>query len=162
MVFTATVAGRSFRVEVHARDGRYRISVDDRTLDADACFLGERVLSLLVDGESHEIGFEDGAEGQRVHLDGEAFMVGIAERRRAAAAARDAAGPQPVRSPMPGRVVAVLVRKGERVEGGQSLVVIEAMKMENELRAPRAGEVREIAVREGEAVDAGAVVAVVA
>ena len=63
---------------------------------------------------------------------------------------------------MPGRVVRVLVAAGADVAAGQGLVVVEAMKMENELRAPRAGRVAEVAVREGEAVDAGALLAVIA
>jgi biotin carboxyl carrier protein len=63
---------------------------------------------------------------------------------------------------MPGRVVRVLVAKDEEVGAGQGLVVVEAMKMENEIRSPRAGRVQELAVREGQAVEAGALLAVVA
>jgi biotin carboxyl carrier protein len=66
-----------------------------------------------------------------------------------------AAGPQRVTAPMPGKVVKVLVSPGDEVEARQGLVVIEAMKMENELRAPRAGRVREVHVKEGAPVESG-------
>jgi len=62
---------------------------------------------------------------------------------------------------MPGRVVRVIVPEGTPVEAGQGLVVVEAMKMENELRAPRQGRILQIAVREGQAVEAGALLVVV-
>jgi len=86
----------------------------------------------------------------------------VAEARSAAVAAlvrqargAAAAGPVTVRSPMPGRVVKILVRAGERVAAAQAVVVVEAMKMENELRAPRAGTVRELRCAEGATVEAG-------
>ncbi len=85
-----------------------------------------------------------------------------------AEAGRGSSAPGPPRpwalrltAPMPGRVVRVLEAPGADVVAGQGLVVIEAMKMENELEAPRAGRVQEVAVREGQAVEAGALLAVV-
>ena len=70
------------------------------------------------------------------------------------AARRGAAGPDVVRAPMPGKVVKVLVKAGDRVAAGQGVVVVEAMKMENELLASRAGAVLAVHVAEGRAVDA--------
>jgi biotin carboxyl carrier protein len=64
-------------------------------------------------------------------------------------------GPLAVRSPMPGKIVKVLVRPGDEVKAGQGVVVVEAMKMENELRAPRDGRVKEVSAREGHAVESG-------
>ncbi|RPJ64661.1 MAG: acetyl-CoA carboxylase biotin carboxyl carrier protein subunit [Acidobacteria bacterium] len=74
---------------------------------------------------------------------------------RPGAAAAGAAGPQRITAPMPGKVLKVLVAAGESVEERQGLVVVEAMKMENELRAPRAGRVREVHVQEGAPVESG-------
>ena len=76
--------------------------------------------------------------------------------RQLAGAAAKSAGPAPLTAPMPGLVVRVLVTPGDRVQAGQSVVVIEAMKMENELRAPGPAVVRGIAVRAGSAVEKGA------
>lgn len=70
-------------------------------------------------------------------------------------------GPQRITSPMPGKIVRLLVKTGDRVQAKQGLVVVEAMKMENELRATRDGRVRELSVTEGQSVDAGAVLLVV-
>ena len=98
-----------------------------------------------------------------MHLRGGAVDVVLQEARGdVRAAARRASGPFRLVSPMPGRVVRVLAAAGADVAAGQGLVVVEAMKMENELRAPRAGRVAEVAVREGQAVDAGALLAVIA
>jgi biotin carboxyl carrier protein len=80
-----------------------------------------------------------------------ASVAALVKGARAAAAS----GPVTVKSPMPGRVVKVLVKAGARVSGGQPVVVVEAMKMENELRAPRAGAVLDVRCAEGAAVEAG-------
>ena len=70
-------------------------------------------------------------------------------------------GRQSISVPMPGKIVAILVAEGDSVEKGQGLVIVEAMKMENEVRSPIAGEVKEIKVKTGETVDGGAVLLVV-
>jgi biotin carboxyl carrier protein len=79
-------------------------------------------------------------------------MTGAAAAGRAGA---DAAAPVMIRSPIPGRVVKILVKPGDKLAAGQTAVVLEAMKMENELSAPRAGTVTEVRCREGTAVEAG-------
>jgi biotin carboxyl carrier protein len=113
---------------------------------------------------SHEIAIEPRARGVRVvHVDGREITVSILDPRSRAVRDRgpaDAAGPSVVVSPMPGRVVKVLVAPGDAVAARQGLVVVEAMKMENELRAPRAGRVSDVRVREGAPVDANTVLIV--
>ena len=95
--------------------------------------------------------------------DGRTFRAVAAVAGRSSHRVRSEPGPsrvegrQTVMAPMPGRVVRVLVAVGDRVTAGQAVVIVEAMKMENELRAPRDGVVREVAAREGAAVEAGAV-----
>ena len=101
-----------------------------------------------------------------VHVDGRTIPVQIRQagafgrQKREGGSAPDT-GPQRIVSPMPGKVVRVLVKAGDEVKARQGLVVVEAMKMENELRAARNGRVREVAVTEGQSVDAGAVLMVV-
>jgi biotin carboxyl carrier protein len=121
---------------------------------------------VLRQGTAQTIAHVDG-EGAKVVVeirrpDGALVVVAaeVADSRSARAAAlaqrpRGTAGPATVRSPIPGRVVKLLVRPGDRVAAGQATVVLEAMKMENELRAPRAGTVQEIRCAEGAAVEAG-------
>jgi biotin carboxyl carrier protein len=148
-------------VEVRGGDGRYTVVLDGTPIRVDAA-AGHPFASLLVDGESHEVGVERRPEGYVVHFPGDAVSVSLREAARGASpAARRSDGPARVTAPMPGRVVRVLEAPGADVAAGQGLVVIEAMKMENELKSPRAGRVREVAVREGQAVEAGALLAVV-
>ena len=82
-------------------------------------------------------------------------------RRRNPAGAEGAAGPTAIKSPMPGKVVSVLVQDGQEVKKGDGLVVVEAMKMENELKSPKDGIVKEITAVEGAAVDGGVCLCIV-
>jgi biotin carboxyl carrier protein len=123
---------------------------------------------LVRDGVSQTLAYVDGAGAKigvsikRGGADPVVVAAEVVEARSAAVAAlaqqaqrpRDT-GPSTVKSPMPGRVVKIVVRVGERVAVGQAVVVVEAMKMENELRATRAGTVRELRCTEGAAVEAG-------
>jgi biotin carboxyl carrier protein len=161
MIFDAAVGDRVVRVEVRGGDGRYTVVLDGTPIRVDAA-AGLPFASLLVDGESHEVGVERRPEGYVVHFPGDAVGVSLRETARGASpAAPRGDGPARVTAPMPGRVVRVLEAPGADVAAGQGLVVIGAMKMENELRSPRAGRVLEVAVREGQAVEAGALLAVV-
>jgi biotin carboxyl carrier protein len=162
LIFDATVDGRTIRVEVRGGDGRYSLSLDASPLEVDLVPAGRHFASLLVAGESHEVGIEERQAGFLIHIQGEAVSVLLAEASRGATApARGAHGPGRLTAPMPGRVVRVLEAPGAEVAAGQGLVVIEAMKMENELVSPRAGRVLEVAVLEGQAVEAGALLALV-
>jgi biotin carboxyl carrier protein len=125
--------------------------------------------SMLVGRRSHEIVVTDGPGGTTVvRVDGRivpTLVTGVgrfgaaAHRSRPPTARGD--GPQQVVAPMSGRIVKVLVRRGDAVEARQPLIVVEAMKMENELRAPRAGIVGEVRIVEGALVESGAVLVVV-
>ena len=162
MIFDATVEGRTIRVEVRGGDGRYSLSLDASPLEVDFVPSGRHFASLLVDGESHEVGIEKRPEGFVVQFPGDAVNVFLAQAARVGATpVRRAHGPARLTAPMPGRVVRVLEAPGADVVAGQGLVVIEAMKMENELVSPRAGRVLEVAVCEGQTVEAGALLALV-
>ena len=115
------------------------------------------VYSVLLDGRSVEVRAIATGEGLRLELDGKSFtaeMTDPRDRRQRSAAAL-ATGRQKVVAPMPGKVVRVLVREGDAVEVGQGLVVVEAMKMQNEMKAGRAGQVLEVRARGGDTVAAG-------
>jgi biotin carboxyl carrier protein len=161
--FDATANGRTTRVDVRRGDGRFIVTLDGETLDIDLVETGGPFASLLVNGRSHEIGLEKRTDGYRVHLGDDTLTVTITEAARGGVGRPPRLeGPTRLTAPMPGRVVRVLAETGREVEPGDGLVVIEAMKMENELKSPRRGRIHEVAVREGQAVEAGALLVVVA
>jgi pyruvate carboxylase subunit B len=162
MRFQLEVRGRTREVIV-ARTGQgFAVTVDRRRFDVDAARIDAYTLSLLVDNAcSHEVVVvrdrtNPASPQLTVRVGTTAVAVGLNGRRRAVVAGGAAgSGPQRIIAPMPGKVVRVPVTAGESVRAGQALVVVEAMKMENELRAARDGTVAEIHVKEGVSVDAG-------
>jgi len=140
-------------------EGIYEITLDGRTVHVDAVRSGPTVYSVIEDGQQFEAMVDEkGAHGFDVLVAGRIFhLESIDERTKllAQSAAPLATGPQTVTAEMPGKVVKVAVPAGELVREGQGVVVVEAMKMENEIPSPIAGLVREIAVSEGQTVEAG-------
>jgi biotin carboxyl carrier protein len=162
MIFDATVLGRTRRVEVRGAGGRYTVSLDGEPIEVAVSGAEHGFTSLRVGARSHEVGLERTPHGYHVVFPGDSLTVELQVATRAGAApVRSDHGPARLTAPMPGRIVRVLSAPGALVAAGQGLVVIEAMKMENELRAPRAGRLSELLVREGQAVEAGALLAVV-
>ena len=137
--------------------------VDDKAVSLDACQLQPGLLSLLLtsaDGSTRSFRCvtDATAEASAVIIEGRRFPYAIADPRSLRAATLAAggdSGPRPVKAPMPGRVVRVLVAPGETVTQGQGCVVIEAMKMQNELKAPKAGVVARLAATVGSTVTQG-------
>ena len=151
--------------------GRFRVIVDGRPHDVDAVRAGSFGLSLLLDGNpgiSREIQISpagDRGSGQLlIGIDGRTVAATVNARRTRRAGAYGGAstdGEQAIVAPMPGRVVRVLVSTGDAVAARQAVVVVEAMKMENELRSPKAGRVKDVAVTPGTSVEAGRVLVVI-
>jgi biotin carboxyl carrier protein len=154
----ATFGGRTVRVEVRGEAGRYHLTLDGQPLDVDFQPTGRDFASLIVDGCSYEAGLVRRHDGYTVTLTDATFDIELKDAAPGdgASARPRAAGPVTLKAPMPGKVVRVLVAVGQPVEAGQGLLVMEAMKMENELKAPRAGRVREVHVVERQAVETGA------
>lgn len=146
---------------------QFRVSVNGRVHIVDARRLSPSTLSLLVANKTIEAAitperergaFTIGVNGQAVPVQ---MRTAGAGRRAKDGSGAAGSGPQKVVAPMPGKVVRVLVQPGDEVKPKQGLVVVEAMKMENELKAVRAGRVRDVLVSEGRSVDAGAVLVIV-
>jgi biotin carboxyl carrier protein len=160
--------GRVVSVE-RAGAGCYRVVVDGRPHEVDAARVGSFGLSLLLDGDSGvsrevQVAPAGGPGEMLVRIDGRTVTAVINGRRTGRAmtdGGTDARGEQAVLAPMPGRVVRVLVSRGEEVTAQQAVVVIEAMKMENELRSPKDGRVKEVAVAAGASVEVGRVLIVI-
>jgi biotin carboxyl carrier protein len=170
--FEIEVAGQPRRVTVNRTGGGFAVAVDGRTWSVDAARIDGQTLSLLVGGvsrngdtpagggDSYEVAFAPGGAPGRVvaHVGPTAVPVTLNGRRRHRKdeGAHGGDGPQRIVAPMPGKVVRVLVKPGDEVVLRQPLVVVEAMKMENELRAGRPGLVAEVHVVQGASVEAGA------
>ncbi len=152
--------GDEIRIVVERRGEGYEARLGGRTVSIDWAVAGDGSRSLLVEGRQHEVAVVALGEGRyRVTSAGGDEIVEVldpltdlARRSRAKAAG---VGPKRVLAYMPGRVVAVLVTAGERVERGRGLVVLEAMKMQNEIAAESDGIVRAVHVSPGQAVEGG-------
>ena len=166
MQYEIGVQGRVRQVAVHRADGAFDVSVDGRTWRVDAARIDAQSMSLILHpgAKSYDVGFaRDAATGLlSVRVGATHVAVALNGRRRAGEDRGHAAsGPQRITAPMPGKVVRIPARAGDAVRARQTILVIEAMKMENELKAGRDGVVGELHVREGESVEAGALLAVI-
>ena len=169
MTFELEIDGKRRAVSIEpSGQRRYRVVVDGTPHDVQADRIGEFGLSLITDGgsvTSREVNVAPGTgRGELlVELGGRTIPVTVDGRRKRSSADSGAHhdGEQPVVAPMPGRVVRVLVAIGDTVARRQGVVVVEAMKMENELGAPKDGRIKEVSVTPGTLVEAGRVLVVV-
>ncbi|MFH0777820.1 MAG: biotin/lipoyl-containing protein [Candidatus Eisenbacteria bacterium] len=145
-------------IEVELRNGLYAVSLDGKKYGVDARRVSDTsVYSLLIAGKSYEVEVRPDGEYLSVFIQGELYRIAVRDELWAKSSGPVAGvapgGVQHVRAPMPGLVVEIRVAKGERVEQGQPLVIVEAMKMQNELCSHGTGVVKEIAVKEQETVN---------
>ncbi|HYE88932.1 MAG TPA: biotin/lipoyl-containing protein [Vicinamibacterales bacterium] len=175
MIFEVAIGERVRTVGIVRKGGLLHVDLDGRLHVVDARRVSESIVSMLVqlEGGTAPSRSVDASFASKpiagdfdVHLDGLTIPVEIRPagsfgRQKKAGAGGQGSGPQRVAAPMPGKVVRLLVKAGDEVKARQGLVVVEAMKMENELRAARDGRVRDVSVREGQSVEAGTVLLVV-
>src|SRR5262249_53667039 len=150
------------RVELVRSGSAWRCRLDGREFPLDAVFVREGVLSILVDGKSYEVKQESTGVENNIVVGFERFRATVRDPRSFRSRRRGddtGEGIRKVSAPMPGKVVRILAGAGTEVESGQAVLVIEAMKMQNELKSPKRGKVKKINVREGAAVEAGQVLA---
>jgi len=162
MKLWVTLEGRDEEVEFHAEGDRLWLDVAGRRLEADFHRLPDgEVYSLLVNGRSFEVQVVHTGEGIEVTRHGMTVPVEVRhpleKLLRATRRSEGAAGGETIVAPMPGLVVTIRVRPGDRVAAGESVMVVEAMKMQNELLAHRGGVVSEVLVAERATVGAGQV-----
>ena len=154
--------GSELELLSHAPDCRFRLDGGpERQANVEIPEPG--VYSVLMDGRSYEARVERFERGLIVVIDGHRFEIGVTDPRGwyRGSGAGAAGGIETVCAPMPGKVVRVLVAVGDMVETGQGLVVVEAMKMQNELKAGRAGRIATLSAREGATVAAGEAIATI-
>jgi biotin carboxyl carrier protein len=156
------IGGKKKRVELPSglRAGALKCSVDGRVLQVDVRVLEPGVMSLVVEGRQYRCILDDDG----VVIDGRRYGFAVEDPRSLQGrrgSAGGTQGPRPVKAPMPGRVVRLLVKVGDEVAEGQGVVVIEAMKMQNELKTAKPGRVVKVGVSVGDTVGAGDVLVVV-
>ncbi|MBZ5645004.1 MAG: acetyl-CoA carboxylase biotin carboxyl carrier protein subunit [Acidobacteriia bacterium] len=142
---------------------RREVTIDGRKMVADAAEISSGAYSILLDGQSFEVSVEASGGGLLVRAGDREFQMQIFDPRswrRGRSGSIELEGRQEIVAPMPGKIVRVLATPGEKVEAGQGLLVIEAMKMQNEIRSPKSGTLERLA-REGNTVRAGEILAVV-
>jgi biotin carboxyl carrier protein len=158
--YRITIGEREERVGIEERDGRYRVTIGEREHDVDAARLsGSSTLSLLIDGRAHEAEVVPQGGGYLVVVASRSLAVEVQDEVLARAGRRprtlSPAGPLAIVSPMPGLVIEVRATPGRRIAAGDPLVIVEAMKMQNELAATSDAVVKEVRVRPGQTVAAG-------
>jgi biotin carboxyl carrier protein len=172
VTYEVEINGRTRRVEIERLESGYAVSLDGRRQRADVTVINGLWSLILGDNgsrQSHEIAIVENppASGNLVvHVNGRRVTAAVGAARgswaqRGADTSSVGNGPRQVTAPMPGKIVKVLVKTGDTVAARQGVVVVEAMKMENELRAPRAGIVAQVNVTEGASVEAGAILIVI-
>ncbi len=168
MKLNVSVDGRAGDLEF-TRDGeacRFTYSSDraaPQKLSATLVEVEPGIYSILVNGRSYETKVVQGADGLYVDIAGHRSVVEVRDPRALSRTGRDGLGEgrQIVNAPMPGKIVRVLVAEGDEVEAGAGLIVVEAMKMQNELKAPKAGRVVQLSARVGATVGMGDLLAAI-
>lgn len=159
-------AGKFHRSVDFERDhGHWKVSMDGQPVDADVEEIDPHSVSVLLDGQSYTVQITQTPDGfLKLHTALQEFTAEAADprawrgRRHGGA---EVQGQQLVAAPMPGKVIRVLVGVGDKVEAGQGLIVVEAMKMQNEIRSPKTGTVERLSAKEGQAVTSGEVLCVI-
>ncbi|HTP68015.1 MAG TPA: biotin/lipoyl-containing protein [Dongiaceae bacterium] len=152
-------------VELEREASRYRVKLDGEPVNADATQIAPSTISVLLNGQSFEVHITPSLDGTiKLQTGPHEFTAELQDPRAWQGrkhGASEAEGRQQIVAPMPGKVIRLLVRVGDEVEAGQGLLVVEAMKMQNEIRSPKTGKVERLQVKEGQAVNAGEVLCVV-
>ena len=164
MKFEAQPGGQVVPVEVTGGDGRYTITLEGETVALDARQTVEGIWSILLDRASYVAAVTEQNAGYAVDVEGERYTIRVEEESRYLIRTRGATGAdrgQVLRAPMPGKVTLIEVAVGQTVAPGDGLIVLEAMKMENEFKASVAGIVKEIRAQAGQAVNPGDVLMVI-
>jgi biotin carboxyl carrier protein len=157
---------RDLEATVVEHEDGYELQIDGKTLRVDSRGGGASATrSLIIDGRAYEASTLPGRDGMNVYVSGDAFLVRVTDElwaRAEAEAGTRGGGDENVVSPMPGSVVKILVAEGQTVAPGETVAVVEAMKMQNEITAVRGGTVNAVKVGPGDVVEQDTVLVVLA
>jgi len=158
LIYDVIIGEKTYRVELVRAGSSWSCRLDGRDFPVDVVSPQPGHLSLLVDGRSYDVKQEAGAAETNIVVGHERFTAAVRDPRSLRgrrSADSPGQGARKVTAPMPGKVVRILAGVGTDVEAGQAVLVIEAMKMQNELKSPKKGKVSKLTVKEGDAVEAG-------
>lgn len=163
MIYDVIIDGKNHRLELNRAAEKWSCRLDGREIEVDAVLARPDVLSLRIGNKAYEVKCERVGGEQHLWVGSARFAVEVRDPRslRGRARAVDDHGPRKLTAPMPGKVVRVLVTAGTEVAAGAGVMVVEAMKMQNEIKSPKKGTIQKILVSEGAPVNAGDVLAIV-
>jgi len=163
MRYEIGIGDKIYRLELEKAHERWLCRLDGREITVDAALVEANRLSIVVNGKSFDIRRENAGESQRVFLRGTPYDIALRDPRslnRRKPVGTGDAGLLNLTATMPGKIIRVLAKEGDRLQAGMGIVVIEAMKMQNELRSPRDGTLIRIVAQAGMNVNAGDVLAI--
>jgi biotin carboxyl carrier protein len=163
MTYEIAIDGKTYRLDLDQIEGSWSCRVDGREIEVDAVLARPNVLSLRIGNKAYEVKCERVGGDVHIWVGSRRFSAEVRDPRslRSRVRAVDEHGPKKLTAPMPGKVVRVLLSQGAEVEAGAGVLVVEAMKMQNEVKSPKKGTIQKILVAEGAAVNAGDVLAIV-
>ena len=163
MTYDVTINGKRYRLELNRADGGWSCRLDGRAVEVDVVLARPDVLSIRIGNRAYEVKCERVASDLHLWVGSQRFAVQVRDPRsfRGRAGVVDDRGPRKLTAPMPGKVLRLLAGPGSEVEAGAGVLVVEAMKMQNEIKSPKKGTIQKILVSEGAAVNAGDVLAIV-
>ena len=163
MIYEISIGGENHRLDLERVANNWTCRLDGREVVLDAVLARPDVLSLRIGNKAYEVKCERVGSDMHLWVGSIRFAVEVRDPRslRSRGRALDDHGPKKLMAPMPGKVVRVLVSQGAEVEAGAGVLVVEAMKMQNEIKSPKKGTVQKILASEGAAVNAGDVLAIV-
>jgi biotin carboxyl carrier protein len=158
------IDGKNYRLGLERTAAGWRCQLDGRDVPVDAVLARPDVLSVVIEGKAYEIKRERTATDLHLWVGGVRYAAELRDPRSLRsrkAVAGDDIGPRKLIAPMPGKVIRILLQEKAKVEAGQGILVMEAMKMQNEIKSPRRGMIQRILATEGANVNAGDVLAIV-
>jgi biotin carboxyl carrier protein len=164
MLYDVTIDGKKYRLELQQAEGGWQCRLDGHDVAMDAVLARHDVLSILIEGKAYEIKRERTANDLHFWVGGARYAAELRDPRSLRSRQRalgDEHGPKKLVAPMAGKVVRVLLQENSEVEAGQGVLVVEAMKMQNEIKSPKKGILQKIVAAEGTAVNTGDVLAIV-
>jgi biotin carboxyl carrier protein len=156
--FRGTDGPKTRNVELQRVENAWQVFLEGERVSADVAEVAPDIFSVLLNGRAFEIRVFQEFDGVlQLQIGGEEFVAEVMDTRawRGRHSAAQVEGRQQIVAPMPGKIVRVLVQQGETVVMGQGLLVVEAMKMQNEIRSPKNGKVEQLQAREGQSVNTG-------
>ncbi len=163
MTYEVAIDGKHYRLDLNHAEGRWSCRLDGREIDVDAVLARPDVLSLRLGNKAFEVKCERVGGEMHLWVGSVRYAAEVRDPRslRSRTRAVDDHGPRKLTAPMPGKVVRILLNEGAEVQAGGGVLVVEAMKMQNEVKSPKKGTIQKVVVIEGAAVNAGDVLAIV-